>query len=299
LEKYKLVKLLLTLSIPTFVLAVLADYLSLAFLLLCGVIYSFSTKGIEYGIRVPLFFQATFICKKVCHKTTVTAANVAGQLGIELRRAEILIDEMLKNQELVLADWDQENRVCSRVGSIPQFKSFMTDKYGFKPRKRNLLSLVLLPSGLAVKKIFTQRSCWFNEITVLHTLRSNTNSPKLLHLCYRTKTLYQSFIAGENLGSIMINRGVSVEQKNLLSLDDCAQNPHLDDLRLTLGDTRIAHLREVVKECHKLGVALIDIKYGNIILGEDTIFLCDFENSVVFPRHSICFFINRQNDWKN
>jgi hypothetical protein len=211
----------------------------------------------------------------------------------ELRNLQAEID---KNNEAIIADIDKDGYLFSRYGQFAGV-SFVSQKE-FIPRKRNKLRLIAVGDQVGVRKPSATMKGFLSELTSLFVLREHCNVPAILGVDFRKFSIDISFIPGVVLAQELANRGARVRHRDLendrgyntLSREAQKQS-RIESTRPILNDYVSVELKDAIfselKQIHKLGILVKDIKYGNIILEEDSgrPFFIDFDyaQGIGFP----------------
>ncbi len=236
--------------------------------------------SIYLGIR-PLYRYAHWSLNKLKlsaeypgkHTTTIHNLGLAPE---ELRNLQTEIE---KNQEAIIADIDKDGFLFSRYGQFAGV-SFVSQK-NFIPRKRNKLHLIAVGNQVCVRKPSATMKGFLSEINSLYTLREHCNVPAILGVDFRKYSIDVSFIPGVVLRQELANRGARISHRDLdhdheynALTRERKKQCRIESTNPILNDYVNAQLKEVIfselKKIHKLGFLVKDIKYGNIILQQDT-----------------------------
>lgn len=221
-------------------------------------------------------------------------------LGFEESTVERIAAEVDAGREVRLASFDQENRLLSEVGPIPYFANELVAREQFIPRLRHRLDLVAAFGVVAIRKAYQGRSSLENEALALAALGGIDGVPRIVRLEWRTRVMYQSFLAGENLGSLMVAKGASVGVQHRVvtgrpahgswteaTVTSEARRDALQALSEVAPTGLVADLGRMLIRVHEAGVTLGDVKYGNVLLRDGRPVLCDFDWSRVIDRGGI------------
>ena len=241
------------------------------------------------------------------HRHCAPAQQTLEILGLKDDVIAHVLQQARIDPEVPIAELDQNNQVLSSVGSIPLFDDVMLDASAFRKRSRNRTRIVVVSDIVAVKKDYRDYESFRNEVIALHTLRHIDAVPHIVSVNSKTRTLYQSLIPGRNLGSMLAAGGASVSAQYLLGIhypgcggwtESSAIHPErevvLDLLHEIVGDDFIASLEDVIHRIHDAGVALRDIKHGNVLVYNGLPHLCDFDFSRVYNKSSGAFAMLRK-----
>ena len=208
--------------------------------------------------------------------------------------------------EVRLAELDQNNRVLSEVGDIELFRGHLIAAEEFRARSRNQVQIVIRDGVVALKKRFGHRTPFTNELIALDALRGLGNTPGIVAVDLGTRTIYQSFIPGKNLGSLLAERGTSVSAQHRIVRDyrthpgwnERSESLHeralaLEALRTIVDQDFVERLANLFLDVQAAGVILNDIKYGNLLLRNGSPYLCDFDFSRCHFRRGTRFRLDR------
>lgn len=221
-----------------------------------------------------------------------------------------IIDEILsrhkEEKEILIAEIDQQNRMLSRIGSSLSFVSSI-EQDDFEKRFHHKIALVVISGVLAIKKSYCNYGYFSNELLALNALGSLPIVPKLVAVDRKNLVIYQTFLGGKNLGSILAEHGVSIDDQfrftypgignwseNVEELQKRSQI--MTCLQGILKPSQIECISDLLITIHRAGVAIKDVKYGNIIVGDNKIYMCDFDGAEVFKSNSRHFVRAREQD---
>lgn len=216
-------------------------------------------------------------------------------MGVDAATAE-RVAAAAQQGEVRLAIFDYESRVLSEIGPIPFFEGFHVTAEAFKDRDRHNLELVIAREVVCVKKLYLDRTSFENELRALHALSGLPGVPRIVAVRFHPRVLYQSFVLGRNLGTIMGRHGATDEVQQQVSVSFAAGdrwNPATEGARETavaalsasVAPEIVAKLSALIERIHERGVTIGDIKYGNVLLLNDQPSLCDFDFATVFRRN--------------
>ena len=237
------------------------------------------------------------------------AADTLARMGLDPATVGRLLAAARREPEVLIATFDQNNRVTSEVGRIPLFDGWAVSPAEFKPRARNRLELVVFRGVVAIKKTYRDRVGLDGEATALHALAGLEGVPRIVFLRRDARVLYQSFLPGENLGSVMARRGATVSLQHRVAAGypgssrwdaGLTQPPEraacLEALGAVMGEASIGALRTLLAGVHRAGVVVHDVKYGNVILLDGKPHLCDFDDARAYLRTSLRFLAERERE---
>ena len=226
-----------------------------------------------------------------------TARETLLRLGVEAGSADRVVAS--STAEVRLAVFDYLSRVMSLIGPIPFFQATQVTAEEFLERDRHRLELVIYRGVVCAKKMYLDRSSFENELLALDALEGIPEVPRIVAVSLAERTLYQSFIAGRSLGSIMVGLGATDEIQHQVSVSyaepdrwnlggESAQTRTvaLRALAEAIAPDVIQQLARIMDRIHQRGVTIGDVKYGNVLLTDGQPSLCDFDFATVFPRNS-------------
>jgi hypothetical protein len=220
------------------------------------------------------------------------AADSLRALGLEGAVIERILADGVNAGEIAIAAFDQSNRVLSRIGPIPAYRADLIEAGQFEAR-RHRIELVVVSGVLAVKKQYREPETFVAEALALDALREVRGVPALVGIRPRGRVLYQSFLPGRSLGNELSARGL-MRQRRLWAGYPGAGNwsegasvpaeraEALQVLRAVMADAQIEQLGRLLLEVHRAGVAVRDIKYGNVMLDGGRVALCDFDQASTY-----------------
>jgi hypothetical protein len=169
---------------------------------------------------------------------------------------------------------------------------------------------VVITSGVvAIRKRYSVYRRFANELISLDALAEIGYVPKIIADHLRPSIIYQYFIPGENLGSLMVARGASVSIQYRVGKSypgpgawsgaEPKSNERLQLLRAlhdSIDAAFIEALEQLFVKIHRAGVALRDIKHGNVLIYNGQPYWCDFDLSRRFRRNSPRFLLARDRE---
>lgn len=228
------------------------------------------------------------------------------RMGLDHDAMAAVLERAGPGEEVRLAILDQNNRVLSEVGPIELFRGHLIAAGEFRARSRNEVEIVIRAGVVAVKKTYGHRMPFSNELIALHALRELEGTPRIVAVKPRGRTIYQSFIPGSNLGSLLAERGASVSAQHRMVRDYRARpdwkdargslvdrERALEALRGIVGADFVERLGELFLNVQAAGVVLSDIKYGNVLLLDGRPHLCDFDFSRHYSKGGTRFYLER------
>jgi hypothetical protein len=234
------------------------------------------------------------------------AERTLAEMGLQPEVIRRVQEQAASVKELLIAEFDQNNRVVSEVGPIPLYAKALITREEFRRRSRNRMQIVVTSGLVAVKKQYSILGRFINEVLCLDALQGIEGVPKIVRVLPRDRVLYQSFIAGRNLGSLLAKRRASVSIQFRVGSSypgngnwSSSEEPTgerallLRGLREAMDERFVQALGRLILSIHAAGVALRDIKHGNVLIRDGTPYLCDFDLSRRFSRNSVRFMLAR------
>ena len=232
------------------------------------------------------------------------------RMGISEERVEALVSKAATVKEVLVAEFDQNNRVISMVGDIPIFSASLISDEEFQIRSRNRTQLVVANSIVCVKKSYSSIMCFYREALALKALDRIDGLPRIVSINLRRRMLYQSFLVGRNLGSMMADNGAPVSLQHQVSVQYpgagnwsalvnrcCSEREQaINVLKKVISLDTMRGITELYEKIHRYRVIVGDIKYGNVIFLEGVPFLCDFDYSRVYRNNSVRFLRERERE---
>jgi 2-polyprenyl-3-methyl-5-hydroxy-6-metoxy-1,4-benzoquinol methylase len=231
------------------------------------------------------------------------------QLGLEATVVDRILSGVGGDAEVLIAEFDQENRLLSHIGHIPAFEHSLTDAEECTARRRHRVSLAVTANTLAIKKAHRDFVTFGAELLALRALQEVAGVPRLLRARRHGRLLYQSFQSGWNLGSALAASGIPISLQHSLESEypgrgkwserDGATNERsraVGAVRTLVDGRCLDHLGQLFTAVHRAGVAIRDVKYGNVIVRHGKPSLCDFDGAEVFPNNSRRFVAERERD---
>jgi hypothetical protein len=216
--------------------------------------------------------------------------------SLGLQRAEsrrLRVDVQASRDPVTVAEVDQDGFLRSHYGAIARRICVSAD--GYRPRARNRISIIATRQGVAVEKRLQDDIRGFvRELRCLTVLReARCRVPAVLAADFDTRTIWTAYIPGRVLRDALAECGARLLDRDLPPL------PHMDsrelrNWRLSEGREKLqevvapatfrAELWRQVSCAHAAGIALTDIKFGNIVLDaeDNQPWLIDFELSRCF-----------------
>src|SRR6266581_828507 len=156
----------------------------------------------HFETRVPLYPIAT------------QGSEVLRAMGVDRATITEIISRTADGEEVRLGRFDQGNRVLSDIGSIPLFGDALIAGLEFQPRARQAVELVATTRGIAIKKSYSDSGSFFREVAALGRLSDVKGVPKIVRIDRRHRVLYQTFLVGRDLGSLMAKAGFPVSAQH-------------------------------------------------------------------------------------
>lgn len=222
------------------------------------------------------------------------ASETLTKMGIADKVVYRVVSKAKTLGEMPICEFDQNNRVISFVGEIPIFESAIIGKNEFKTRSRNRMQVIIHKGVVCVKKAYGNIFCFSREIIALKRLSLINSVPKIVTISRRSQSVYQSYLVGKNLGSLMVANGAPVSIQHQVSVEYPGPGKWSSNLKalkhreMALGVLRlvvdlnvIASIVKLIEAIHRSNVIIGDIKYGNVIIMEKVPSLCDFDYAIV------------------
>jgi tRNA A-37 threonylcarbamoyl transferase component Bud32 len=262
--------------------------------------YYFAEKKIRYWRQNK---QLLLSLADSGYKTTIQ------QLGLNLDKITPPENSRRQLNKIVLGEIDQDGFLLSKVGKISNIPNVSHEK--FLARKRFGLRVVVIDGYVCIEKHYKgNKSSFVNEIEAhYHLGRAGCNVPVIMDVDFDNLILTFSYISGPVLREKLAEKGAVVRDR------DIEENPKLTQsdkrkraLNRALEGRRV--LKEVVdskfielisaelSKIHKARFVWNDIKYGNIIIEEQSgkPYLIDFDWALRFPglgKNAFRFLCNR------
>ncbi len=209
------------------------------------------------------------------------------------------------DREFVVAEFDQNNRVLSHVGHIPLYADANISTDQFRKRSRNRMQIVIRSGVVAIRKQYSIYRRFANELIALDSLDAVPAVPKIISVDLQSRVLHQSYVPGKNLGSLMAERGATVSIQfrvgkaySRLGASQVSgeRSLLLRALQASVDRGFIETLERLFVDIHQEGVALRDIKHGNVLIYDGQPFWCDFDLSHRFAGNSLRFLLTRDRE---
>ena len=242
------------------------------------------------------------------HALATQASEVLRAMGVNDTTTAEIMSRTADGEEVRLGRFDQGNRLLSDIGSIPLFGDALIGNLEFQPRARQAVELVATTRGVAIKKSYSDSGSFFQEVAALSRLSDVKGVPKIVRIDRRHRVLYQTFLVGRDLGSLMAKAGFSVgAQHSLCSAYpgigawDATSGPQnrtiaVNTLQRVTDSTFARHMEVLIESIHQSGVVIGDVKFGNVIITSDGVCLCDFDHARIFPGITMSSILARERD---
>lgn len=220
------------------------------------------------------------------------AWRTLGALGVDERTQDRLIAAS-QDGDVLIGAFDQDNRLRSEIGPIPLLACQLVGAEGFRPRARHTLDLVVARGVVCVRKTYADRASFTREALALDALAGLAGVPQVVAVRTQPPTLYQSFLTGQNVGSLMAAAGAPVsvqyrvsiafEQPDRWSADNVAgpRAAALAALRASVPRAVLTQAAELMDRIHERGVIIRDVKYGNLLVTGGAPLWCDFDGAAI------------------
>jgi hypothetical protein len=251
------------------------------------------SQALERHVTAPLWchYWRSRQAALLRFKDAWTSIDSLGLQRAESRR--LRVDVQASRDPVTVAEVDQDGFLRSHYGAIARRTCVSAD--GYRPRRRNKISIIATRRGVAVEKHLQDDIRGFvRELHCLTVLReAGCRVPAVLAADFHTRTIWTAYIPGRVLRDALAECGARLLDRDLPPL------PHMDSRELrswriregrqklqeVAAPARIrAELWRQVSCAHSAGIALSDIKFGNIILDaeDNQPWLIDFELSQCF-----------------
>jgi len=235
------------------------------------------------------------------------------ELGFDRHRGSRSEGAWPDQETVYLGEIDQDGYISSDSESISGVPRVSRD--AFIPRDKFKIHLVAVSGNIGIEKQYGSRKREFvNELsTLLKFNELGFNVPAVLDYDLDHRTLTMSYIEGAVLREALASKGARLLDKQVGKQSDhpARQRALVEQKRINealrvmdqvIDGEGIAAIREQIRSIHDAGYALVDIKYGNIILERTTgkPFLVDFESAIrldeVYSRSAAAFLKKRDMD---
>lgn len=231
------------------------------------------------------------------------------KMGIECSVVTRVLSDPAVNFEVLIGEFDQNNRVLSQVGRIPLFDGFQAKVDDYRPRTKNRVQIVVLSGVVAIKKTYGSYERFRNEALTLSAVSDVEGVPKLIGIRIRERVLYQSFVMGQNLGSLMSQLGAPVSLQYQAAVKYPGRGNWCDDgtapserelvikaLHSIVDQPFVHTLGKLFEKIHHCRVAIQDVKYGNVLISDGKPVLFDFDKAECFFSEGRQFVTERDAD---
>ncbi len=199
----------------------------------------------------------------------------------------------------VLAELDQDGFAFALH---PADVAFFNRREKKMPRLRYKLHVVLHRGYVCVRKRFLGQPrnapldahlfallglFFYNEATALFRLRDLPSVPRIRDLHLTTRTLFIDYVRGRTLQHKAAEGGQKVLDIDLAPLgqlfDPDRDRREIEAFAREGGDAYRGRIEEIVRAMNERGVAPLDVKLGNVLIGEKTgaLYWVDFERAAL------------------
>lgn len=156
-------------------------------------------------------------------------------------------------------------------------------------RKKFEISLIYYMGEILVEKNYKNKNfSFYNEMCVLNILKDLDFIPSIKFVSYKEKVIYIEMVSGYVLREKLAQQGallrdIDIQKQNIaMAFDEKAQEGKklIDSI---LNSEIKLKILESINIIHERKIIIHDIKYGNIIINNEDIYLIDFETSISFP----------------
>ena len=201
-------------------------------------------------------------------------------LGLEPAQREIVDSLSQIQEEILIAEIDQDGFLLSHYGAMKNVPTISNEK--FVPRKGTKLIVVSLNGYLGVKKHFKRKRRFIDELKALHRLYlTGCNVPAIRDVDFGNLTITTSYINGRVLREKLAERGAILRDRdvgsilnfsNMSSEEKWMERIHEGKKKLyeVINELFSEDLFLEIQKMHKARFTWNDLKYGNIIIEEKT-----------------------------
>ena len=196
-------------------------------------------------------------------------------LALNPSQIRALEREARRDGVAVLAGIDRDGYWESRIGRIAGVPTLADGS--FVPRRKFCVDVVWSPDYFGVRKHYRgNRLAFLNELSALHRFSSlGLRVPSILDVQFDDPTLVMSYIPGQVLLEELVKAGAFVRNRDQAP-DLRGQEKRDRDLLAgrevlprVVSMAFVSQLARDLRRFHEAGSLLIDIKWGNIIIGTD------------------------------
>jgi hypothetical protein len=199
--------------------------------------------------------------------------------------------ERLGAADRVLAEIDQDGY---EFPVHPIDASFFKQRDVRLPRVRYQISVVLRSGAVCLSKRFVRQPLsagvrdwlkslfglnFYTEAAALIRLKNSDAAPRVVDIDLRSRTIYREFIRGEACRQLLARQGLVTEDVDIQygSASKRSKRP----TPLIPAVASLAPAKALVQKINAEGVVLLDVKLGNIVLGDKTraMYWIDFETA--------------------
>ncbi|KYF52163.1 hypothetical protein BE08_24430 [Sorangium cellulosum] len=199
----------------------------------------------------------------------------------------------------VLAELDQDGFAFALHPADVPFFNRRSQKM---PRLRYRIHVVLRRGYVCVRKRFIGQPrnapldahlfsllglFFYNEAAALLRLRDLPSIPRIRDVHLATRTLFIDYVRGKTLQQRIAERGEKVLDIDLAPLgqlfDPDRDRREIEAFAQGDGDAHRGRIEEIVRAMNARGVAPLDVKLGNVLIGEKTgaLYWIDFERAAI------------------
>jgi tRNA A-37 threonylcarbamoyl transferase component Bud32 len=267
----------------------------------------FSKIYLEIKLVTKLFFLDKKIKYLENKKEEYLKAGDSGykfeleSLGLPKEKIDEIKDIHKKFKEVVIGEIDQDGFILSYFGRIADLPTI--SEGDFVKRIRNKIFIVSLNQIVGVRKQFSKKDRFINEIITLQKLSLiGCNVPAILDIDFRNLTITVSYINGSVLreeltknGAILLDREADHIQFKDLNAKEVWLKRIINGrkvLNKVVNTGFIEQLYDELRKIHSAGVLVRDIKYGNVIIEKKTgsPYFVDFDSSIFLNRRETKIF---------
>ncbi len=168
----------------------------------------------------------------------------------------------------------------------------------FLIRKRTFINVLLYNEVVLVEKNFKNNfSHFYNELTVLDSLKDISRVPKIHFVDYKNNSIYINYIDGFVLREKIAKFGAKIRDIDKKTINDKVGiiEKYIDPAMVVkdiVSKDLMQKIVELVDQIHQNKILIVDIKYGNIIIKNEIPYWIDFNDSLLF-KHTPKTIFNR------
>lgn len=216
-------------------------------------------------------------------------------LGFEPKKLEKIRWLQRNQSEFLIAEIDQDGFLLSHFGPLKFAPTISVENY--LPRKKSKVTVVSLHGNLGVKKLYSSKRRFIDELKALFYLsQAECNVPAIIDIDFDNLVITTSYILGRVLREALANEGALLRDRDMESLAANSETItnitwlyRIDEgkkvLHKIIDEQFVKNLLVELRKMHSIRFVWNDIKYGNIIIDEKSgqPFLIDFVTARHYP----------------